>query len=1021
MTRHFPRCAALLVLAGALLCGQSTSAVAQYFGRNKVQYEKFDFHIMRTPHFDLYFYPAESLVTRDAGRMAERWYARHSDSFRHTFDRKSVVFYADQPDFQQTNVVGEALDEGTGGVTEGLRTRVVMPFTGVYADNDHVLGHELVHVFQYSVAESGPGGLARLNTLPLWLIEGMAEYFSLGRDDPLTAMWLRDAAERDRLPTIHQLTTDRRFFPYRYGQALWAYVGGRWGDRAVVDVYRTSLRLGFEEGIRRVLGVSTDSLSKDWIAATRRAYLPVLEGRTRPRQAGDPILQGDRKSGDMNLAPTVSPDGKLVAFFARRGLFEIELFVADAQSGHVIKRLAGPTSDSHFDAISFISTSGAWSPLSDKFAFVAQAEGNHEIAILDVNSTNIERRIRVPGVGAISHLAWSPNGRTIAFSGSAGGMSDLYLLDLDAGTVRQLTHDRNADLQPAWSPDGQTLAFSTDRGPTTDFTTMVFSPLQLATIDVASGRISVFSPFARGKHLNPQYSPDGRSLFFISDQDGFSDIYRLDLASGAVSRVTRLSTGVSGITSISPALTVAPKSGRMLFSVFEDQGYAVFALDSSRTHGEPVVLGAAVANAGVLPPGDVPGRATVTNYLRDPLTGLVAGTDFPVLPYHSSFSLDAIGQPSVGASVGGPFGAGVAGGVSFLFGDQLSDRQVGVSVQANGQVQDIGGQVVYENLKNRWNYGASLEHIPLLFGGGYSYNAAGGADLLLERIFIDQAQLNTAYPFSSTKRIEFSAAETRLGYGAQVLSYDAFGNPISSSNYQSPPTAWYTTASMALVGDNSYDAFTNPIQGTRYRFEVSPTVGTFVYNSALADYRTYYFARPLTLAFRGLQYGRYGRDADNPQLYPIFLGEETLMRGYGYGSFTQADCVASTASSCPAFDRLFGSRIGVLSAELRIPVFGVPEYGLFNVPFLPLTLSPFVDVGESWTGGSCDPTTSISCHGFSTKFAGSSSLEGIIASAGLSARINLLGYAVIEAYAAHPFQRPNAPTWVYGVQLAPGW
>ena len=51
---------------------------------------------------------------------------------------------------------------------------------------------------------------------------------------------------------------------------------------------------------------------------------------------------------------------------------------------------------------------------------VAQAEGNHEIAILDVNSAKIERRVRVPGVGAVSHIAWSPNGRTIAFSGASG-------------------------------------------------------------------------------------------------------------------------------------------------------------------------------------------------------------------------------------------------------------------------------------------------------------------------------------------------------------------------------------------------------------------------------------------------------------------------------------------------------------------------------------------------------------------------------------------------------------------------
>jgi Tol biopolymer transport system component len=1018
MTRSVFRCAAPLALLGAFLCGMPGAAAAQYFGRNKVQYERFDFRIMRTPHFDLYFYPAESLVTHDAGRLAERWYTRHSDMFRHAFDRKSIVFYADQPDFQQTNVISEALSEGVGGVTEGLRTRVVMPFTGIYADNDHVLGHELVHVFQYSVAESGPGGLARLNSLPLWLIEGMAEYFSLGRDNALTAMWLRDAAERDRLPTIHQLTTDSRYFPYRYGQALWAYVGGRWGDRAVVDVYRSSLRLGFEEGIRRVLGISTDSLSTDWIAATRRAYLPVLEGRTRPGAAGDPVLQGGRKTGDMNLAPTVSPDGKLVAFFARRGLFEIELFVADAQTGQVIKQLAGPTSSAHFDAITFISSSGAWSPDNSRFAFIAQSEGDHEIAILEVGTTNIERRLRVPGVGAISNIAWSPNGRTIAFSGQKGGISDLYLVDLEAGSVRQLTNDRYADIQPTWSPDGTTIAFATDRGTQTEFATMRFSPLQLATIDVATGRISVFSPFGRGKHINPQYSPDGRSLFFISDQDGFSDVYRLHLASGAVSRVTRLTTGVSGITDISPALTVAPATGRMLFSVFEDQGYAVFGLDSSRTRGEPVVLGANVATASLLPPGDTPGRATVTTYLKDPLTGLVAGDDFTVVPYHSSFSLDAIGQPSLGVSAGGPFGTGVAGGVSFLFGDQLSNKQIGVGIQANGQVQDIGGQVIYQDLTRRWNYGVSVEHIPFLTG--YFTPPVQVApntfqqDLILQRVFLDKLALNTQYPFSTTRRVEFGVAATHLGFSREMQSI--FFSPGGGSSapqvrkIPAPPALNYGSAMVALVGDNSYAAFTNPIQGTRYRFELSPTFGSLVYNVALADYRRYLFFRPITFAFRGLHYGRYGRDGDDStKMYPLFLGEEMLIRGYGFGSILDSECARNRSLNCPSFSRLFGSRVGVANFEIRIPVFGVPEYGLFDFPYLPLTLSPFLDVGEAWTGTQ-HPTLAFSQNAD----------RGVVASAGVSARFNLLGYAIIEIYGAQPFQRPGRG-WVYGVQLAPGW
>ena len=40
-------------------------------------------------------------------------------------------------------------------------------------------------------------------------------------------MWIRDAARREKLPTIHDLD-DPKYFPYRWGQAFWAYVAGRW-------------------------------------------------------------------------------------------------------------------------------------------------------------------------------------------------------------------------------------------------------------------------------------------------------------------------------------------------------------------------------------------------------------------------------------------------------------------------------------------------------------------------------------------------------------------------------------------------------------------------------------------------------------------------------------------------------------------------------------------------------------------------------------------------------------------------
>jgi hypothetical protein len=1038
---------AALAFLLAALCGQS--AGAQYFGRNKVQYEKFDWRIMKTDHFDLYFYPAESLKVHDAGRQQERWYTRLSDIFRHQFDRKSVVFYADHPDFQQTNVIGESVEEGTGGVTEGMRTRVVLPFTGVYDDDEHVIGHELVHVFQYNIAETAPGqgGLARLNALPLWLIEGMAEYFSLGRNDALTAMWMRDAVMRDKFPTIKQLTTDPRFFPYRYGQALWAYIGGRWGDRAVVDVYRTALRVGWDQALVRALGLNSDSLSKDWAAANKAFYAGQIAGRQHPDSIGKLIVRVGKNPSEYNLGPTQSADGKYLAFFTTKtNLFGIDLVLADASNGKILRRLAGPQSDGHFDAISFINSSGDWSPDGQRFAFVVYAQGNNDIAILRTRNGDIERRIRPDGVGAVYNVTWSPDGKQLAFSGAKGGVSDLYLLDVETGALRQLTNDRYADIQPAFSPDGRTIAFVTDRGPGTSFERLTFGDLQIATADVASGQITVQQGFAKGKHINPQYSSDGRSLFFVSDQDGISDIYRMDLASNQLFRITRMATGVSGITAISPAISVARTTGTLMFTVFKGQGHEIVSLEGSALAGEPVTATppGTVASNATLPPGDVAGNMTVAAYLMDPINGLVSGTEFRTVPYRASFALDALGQPALGVA-SGPFGTGVAGGVSALWGDQLGDQAIFSAVQANGTVRDFGGAVYYQNLKRRLNWLTGIEHIPYLTG--YQFASAGGPNCptsvcfytVLQRTFVDALSVSAQYPFSSTRRFEMGISGTRLAFEQQVDSVAtdpsvSFVRARGQRFQQGPPPLYYAQANAALVGDNSFGGFTSPIAGQRYRFEAAPTVGTVIFNTALADYRRYFFKRPFTLAFRGLHYGRYGRDAENyDRLSPLYLGEETLMRGYGYGSFRAEECIDTfdpTGSRCPVFERLLGSRVAVLNTEIRIPVFGTSGFGLINFPYLPLEVSPFFDAGLAWAAGQ-DPDLRFtsSANATPTSCTNDFTDQGFLRpcadripvfSAGVSFRVNILGYMILETYVAHPFQRPTKD-WVVGVQLAPGW
>jgi Tol biopolymer transport system component len=1019
--RTFFRTAALAVLSASI----AAPLEAQYFGRNKVQYEQFDFRVLETPHFRLHFYPEAEAPARDMARMAERWNTRLSGMFnRRLSKRKPILLYANHPDFHQTNAVMGQLGEGTGGVTESLRDRLIMPLTGVYEDNDHVLGHEMVHVFQYDIAnDPKQGGMAGLSNLPLWVVEGVAEYLSLGRADPHTAMWMRDAVIRNKLPTLKQLTNDPRFFPYRYGEALWAYVGGRWGDRAVAETYKSAARFGFDQGIRRTLGVTSDSLGKMWHAATRDAYAGVITTRTRPEQSGTPLIPV-REDGESNLSPVISPDGRYIAFFAARDLFGFDLFIADAATGRSVKKLANVSTSAEFDALSFISSAGAWSPDGRKFAFIVYAEGDQQIAILDVESRDVERNIEVPGVGAIQHPAWSPDGRRIAFSGTAGGVSDLFVYDLATRAVRRLTNDRFADIEPSWSPDGRSLVFSTDRGGSTDFDRLSFGSLRLAVADVESSAIRVLNAFPNGKHINPQYSGDGADIFFVSDQSGVSDIYRLTLATGAISQVTNVATGVSGITDLSPAFSVSPTTGRIAFSVFERQGFGIYGLSPEQARGQPLST-RGTSSAGLLPPAEALGNSVVAAYLGDPITGLPPeGTVYAVTPYKPSLGLAYVGQPTVGVAAS-TSGTMVGGGTSVFFTDMLGNRNLGVGIQANGTLKDIGGELQYQNLGRRLIWGGGLARVPYVAAFAQArpveVQVPGGTtagelyELFTQRMFVDQANLLAHYPFSVTRRAELNFSVTRLSFSTEVEELLVVGNQVVERNRFDTTAAepiTYAQATAAFVGDNSFFGFTSPILGWRYRFQVAPTFGSLQFQSALADARRYFFARPVTFAVRGLHFGRYGKDAESRELTPIFAGHPGIVRGYSAETFSPEECsvVATDPGACPEFDRLVGSRLVAAGIELRIPLLGNDRLGLLRSPLFPVELAGFVDGALAWSRGD-SPSVEFSTDSF----------ERVpVFSAGASARLNLFGYAVLELFYAKPFQRPDR-NWVFGFQLAPGW
>ncbi len=1020
MSRRIPLSVLLVFI---LLFSHASSADAQYFGRNKVQYKDFDFEVLKTDHFDIYFYAEERENAVRVGQMAERWYARLSSIFEHEMrTRQPLMLYASHPDFEQTNVVGGMIGEGTGGVTEGLKRRVVLPLAGALAETDHVLGHELVHAFQYDISARRPSGGAGtgIEVLPLWFVEGLAEYLSIGPVDPHTAMWLRDATRKETLPSIRNLDSGE-LFPYRWGQAVWAYIGGKYGDDLIGQIFRTAVRSGDPiEAIKQATLIEEKQLSADWHAAIREQYAPVMKATSRAHTFARSITASDKTRMATNVSPSISPDGRHVVFFSSRDLFSIDLYLAETSTGRIVRKLVDTALSSHFTSLQFIGSAGSWSPDSRQFVVGGVHAGKAVLAILDIASGDVVREIEVPQVGEILNPTWSPDGDAIAFSATVGGDSDLFIHDLASNATKRVTSDLFADLQPAWSPDGTRIAFVTDRF-TTNAELLNAGEYRLALYDVASGQIEPLATFARGKNINPQWNPDSRHLYFVSDQNGISNVYAVDIPSGSIAQITNVDSGVSGITALSPAISSAMDARVLAISAYEESSHHIYTIDTTeRLAGGPVSSTVEPAQAATLPP--VPRESSVAQLLADAKTGLAPASE-QVEPYKPKLSLDAVSQPYISAGVD-RFGGMVGGGIGFAFSDMLGNHNLFAQVSADtygGGFGDLarntGGLIAYTNMTKRWNWGFAVEQSPYLAGGyAVGQSIVNGEPALLDQTII-QRQVNrgvngmVAYPLSQTARLEFGGGFMRTSFDQQVRttaislrSGRVIDDRTDRTDLADPLNM--SSVSTALVTDSSLFGATSPVAGSRSRFEVSPTFGDLKMTTALLDYRRYFMpARLYTIAVRGLHYGRYGSGGEDGRLIPLFIGYPEFVRGYGVDSLQAGECGVN--ASCLTFDRLMGSRMAVGNIEFRFPLLR-PFRGVDGNVYgpLPVEVAFFLDGGVTWSRGD--------------KPSFFNGTRKPVSSGGISLRSNLLGFAVAQVDFARPFDRPGRG-WVWGFSLTPGF
>jgi hypothetical protein len=857
------------------------SQFAPYYGKNQIHYDKFDWFIYKTDHFEIYYYPANEQHLARIASYAESAYQHVSSDLRHDLgQRVPLIIFKTHSEFEQQNIAPGQSPEGVLAFAEGERNRMVLPLD---LPSDLLYGlivHELTHVFQYDII---PTSLIRRN-LPLWVHEGGAEY-ERGIWDPLDLMTVRDAAVADIIPRMSQMEGYGDFgnvrLVYNLGHALYEFIEARWGKDGVRQ-FLFSLR-------KSAIGGGTSPYEEAFQMTAREfdqqfeKYLKdrfkAFRDKERPADYGQDLSPDPERSdftGAISIEP--SPSGDLIAMTTgNRRDQELDIILISAKDGSVVRNLtSGFDMDRGFEYIAYPSLSSmvpwmSWSPVGDRIAYFVRNEKYKTLIVQNVLTGRIEERRNLESVDNPESPNISPDGRTVLFSGLRSATGDIFRLDLKTGEITNLTNDDFADYAPVHSPDGRFIVYlarvsgsqklfrlDVDSGRKTQLT---FGTQDEAAAKFLDADTIIFSSTATdpATPLTPEVARNG-NIF---------NLWSLSLKNGELKQYTDALGGV-----LSPV--VLSKDGptpKLAFVDYYKGSHSLHTFDLK----EPLHT---AASADFGSPGDIVD-------FQAPLQHTLVAENKSKKGAFDKMFLD--GRPPV--NVGVTSGGDVFGGSQVSFTDVLGDQQFSLYASSVQQYKTLSFS--YLNLSRRFQWALQGYSQTMFFYGQLSnffYDPAIAPFIQRSDALATQTvrggSMFGIYPFSPYRRVEFSGGLVHFAeeYADPVLQFEAqqwqeqqFGTQLFNNGLMVP-------LGVSFIQETTVFREYGPLSGSTMRisYEGSPKVGKSL-SRQTGDVDARYYIRlgaNGVFAVRGYGFRSWG---DTPGY--TFFGGNSEMRGYEYREF----------------------------------------------------------------------------------------------------------------------------------------
>jgi len=886
----WPAAAVLLIALAAMV---ATPALGQYRnigGKNKITHDTFDWKVYESPHFMIYYYPELEPFLEKLVSYSESGYLQVSTVLDWELGFKvPIFFYRTHGEFEQTNITMSMLPEGVGAFATPSKNRIVIPIDDAPDQMQDTLTHEIVHIFQYDMFYQSDLSKAYRSAPPLWIMEGMAEFVSQDGWSTRNEAVIRDAVLNDMVPPIMTLNA-QSFLTYRFGQAAFDYMNEEWGLEGVRDFtqafrrHLTSRNLG--KVVDEAFGVTPEEFDAGFRRYLRGKYIRGAIEKDEPADYGKEI--GLKGRYVHTFSPAFSPSGELVAVLTNME-GEVDLVLISAEDGELVKNLTkGYTTSYEYIIVESFSGKNdvAWSPDGNTIAVFVRRERGRDLMLVNAITGRKMEQITLPDIYESASPAFSPDSKRVLFAANKDGIVDIFEYDIEAGTTRNVTQDEFWDTNPTYSPDGSYCVYNR----------RINGHEKLLKVSLTDAQDKTQLTFGEHDDVQAAYAPDGKRIYFVTDESGIFNFAILDLETRRVNVHTDV---VSGIANPIPLASTSEKE-RVGFTSFFKGKFRLYEMeleDPLRSYDPPA-------------PEEMPSLDEQEDFKPD-LELTIDEEEKQEYPKYKFFveSADAIaGISDLGDFITSSY---------IILSDMSGDQRIQVMLQSLYTYSNI--EATYFNTRKRYDWGIHLFDLRDYFVY-YDFNDPSG--LGRERTYRRTGgTLFGAYPVDKFRRFEGSVGYMLRDHWTPVV----FENQIVDYMQVDDDLPY---VGLSFIGDTARYASFGPIHGRKYTMSVqyAPEISdrTAGFTDFQLEFRNYFQVTKRSLVAHRLF--AFGSFSDVPN-FRTFGGMNTL-RSWDFRDFV-------------------GSRTAFSNLEFRFPLIDNVAFP-FGMQIREIRGMIFWDIGAAW-------------------------------------------------------------------------